>query len=45
MVWMGMYSQAFLPSIGASNSKILTMVDKRSEQQVKAVTAEAARAD
>jgi NADH-quinone oxidoreductase subunit M len=37
MVWMGMQSQTFLPSIGASNSKTLAVVERRSEQQVKQV--------
>lgn len=49
MIWMGMYSQSFLPSIGASNAKILTMIERRTEQQVKktvpAPVLEAQRAD
>jgi NADH-quinone oxidoreductase subunit M len=38
MVWMGMQPNTFLPSIGASNSKTLAAVERRTEQQVKAPT-------
>jgi NADH-quinone oxidoreductase subunit M len=34
MVWMGMYSQSFMPSISASNTAALTAIDARKELHV-----------
>jgi NADH-quinone oxidoreductase subunit M len=34
MVWMGMYSQSFMPSIAASNTAALAAIDSRKELHV-----------
>jgi NADH-quinone oxidoreductase subunit M len=34
MVWMGIYPQTFLPSIGAANTAALTQMKAKVEQQV-----------
>ncbi|MFN7925673.1 MAG: NADH-quinone oxidoreductase subunit M [Bryobacteraceae bacterium] len=44
MVWMGIYSQSFLPSIGAADAKILQNSKVNVEYQVKANTTEVANA-
>jgi hypothetical protein len=36
MIWMGVAAQTFLPSIGASNSAMLSTTKGSVEQQVKA---------
>jgi NADH:ubiquinone oxidoreductase subunit 4 (subunit M) len=38
MVWMGVAAQTFLPSIGASNAKALSMTKGQIEQRVETTT-------
>jgi NADH-quinone oxidoreductase subunit M len=37
MIWMGIYPQSFLPSIGASNANTLAQTKGKIEQQVKTI--------
>jgi hypothetical protein len=44
MVWMGVYSQTFLPAISASNTRILEQSKKNVEYRVHLDTKETAHA-